>query len=333
MMIRRDRYKDVDAVVLENAILRVSLLPEYGGKIASIYHKPSGYETLYQNPAAEYRKTGYAASYLAGELSGFDDMFPTISECHYESDPWKGTVAPDHGELWSIPCECSTTDDEVHCILHGVRFPYQFEKVVRLKGETVEIRYAATNTSPHDLNFIWAAHPMFRGHVGMELEVPGGLASIVNSVADARLGAYGVRYDYPIAVLANDDRFDLRRVPARTGYSTQKYWFEEKNTEGWCALVHKEKHLRITLRVPPDEVPYLGVFVDEGLITGELILAPEPATAAMDRIDMSKAWGVSSTLLAKTTKHWHLFITVQDSRDPHSASGFQSSTGTETAPF
>ena len=310
MRIRKTRYKDVDALVLENPALRVVLLPDFGGKIASIYHKPSRYETLYQNPGKGYRKSRYADSYLAGELSGFDDMFPTISECCCENDPWKGNVAPDHGELWSLPCDCRVVKGGVHGILHGVRFPYRFEKTVRLVRNTLRINYAVTNLSPHDFDFIWAAHPMFRAHRGTELAVPKGLTSIINSVTDKRLGAYGNRYDFPRAMLPDGNPFDLRRVPALNGTATQKYWFAAKNTAGWCTLFHPGRNLRIRMAVPPDVVPYLGVFVDEGGITGELIMAPEPATAAMDRIDASKLWRMNSVLPAGSTKRWHLAITV-----------------------
>lgn len=37
-------------MVLENGILKVTLLPSYGGRILSIIHKPSNRELLYQNP-------------------------------------------------------------------------------------------------------------------------------------------------------------------------------------------------------------------------------------------------------------------------------------------
>ncbi len=36
--------------VLENDYLKVTLLPEYGGRILSMIYKPTGHEELYQNP-------------------------------------------------------------------------------------------------------------------------------------------------------------------------------------------------------------------------------------------------------------------------------------------
>ncbi len=310
MGIRSDRYKDVPAWVMENDQLRVAVLPDYGAKVASIFYKPLAHETLYQNPAPGYRKTGYGDSYLAGELSGFDDMFPTISECYYETGPWRGTLAPDHGELWSIPVAIQAEDDELRVLEHGVRFPYRFEKRMRLEGNRLRIDYSVTNEANQDFDFIWAAHPMFKAKPGMELRVPGGLKKIINSVPGNRLGSYGRLHDFPEAERPDGSRDDLRRVPPWNGKSTQKYWFSERNTEGWCALDDPDNQMRIRLEVSADTVPYLGVFVDEGLITGELILAPEPATGAMDRVDLAKLWGMNSVLPARKTLAWYLSITV-----------------------
>src|SRR3990172_4906176 len=94
-------YKDVRAVVLEDEALKAVLLPDFGSKIASIIHQPDGCELLWQNPDPAYKKTSYGAFYADGEFSGFDEMFPTISRCFYESPPWSGSEVPDHGELWT----------------------------------------------------------------------------------------------------------------------------------------------------------------------------------------------------------------------------------------
>ncbi|WP_428957485.1 DUF5107 domain-containing protein [Streptomyces sp. cg35] len=47
----RDRAPvDLDTIVLENDRLRVTVLPGLGGRIASLFHKPTGRELLYRNP-------------------------------------------------------------------------------------------------------------------------------------------------------------------------------------------------------------------------------------------------------------------------------------------
>ncbi|MFF3842927.1 DUF5107 domain-containing protein [Streptomyces sp. NPDC001930] len=41
---------DLDTIVIENARLRVTVLPALGGRIHSLHHKPTGRELLYRNP-------------------------------------------------------------------------------------------------------------------------------------------------------------------------------------------------------------------------------------------------------------------------------------------
>jgi hypothetical protein len=100
----QSKYKDKKSIVVENNRLRAEFLPDPGGKMVSLIDKGTGYEFLIQRNNELYRDQSFDGVYVDGECSGFDDMFPTIDVCNYESDPWKGVKMPDHGEVWSLPC-------------------------------------------------------------------------------------------------------------------------------------------------------------------------------------------------------------------------------------
>ncbi len=138
-------------------------------------HKATGTETLWQNPSPTFARTGYGDPYGNGEFAGFDEMFPTISRCYYESAPWAGIEAPDHGEVWSIPWEAAQGAGDVTLAVNGVRFPYRLQKTVSVQGDKLIARYAAENLSNHPLDFIWAAHPLFNAVPGMKFRVPRGM--------------------------------------------------------------------------------------------------------------------------------------------------------------
>ncbi|HUT65209.1 MAG TPA: hypothetical protein VMZ05_03560 [Spirochaetota bacterium] len=309
-------YKEEDAVVLENDALKVSILPRWGSKLASILYKPLDYELLWQNAGKDYRKTAYGDLYEAGEASGFDEMFPTISRCFYESETWSGTEIPDHGEVWSIPWKYEIADDQVLLRVKGVRFPYYLEKKVFLEGAVVHQQYRAENPAASDLEYIWAAHPLFNTTEGMELIVPQGMHRIVNAVPSRRLGPYGRIYGFPSAELEGGKKFDLSKVPKKNSADYQKYWFLGKVTEGWCILYNPIKKLSIGMTWPRDRVPYLGVWVNEGGWADQYNIAPEPATGAMDRVDFSKMWGMSSVLRAGEAREWLLAISVREGDRP-----------------
>jgi len=305
-------YKDEEAVILENDKLRVSVLPRWGAKLASILYKPLDHELLWQNPGKRYRKTAYGAPYEAGEASGFDEMFPTISRCFYESGPWAGTEMPDHGEVWSIPWVYELADDQLLLSVKGARFPYHLEKKVYLEEAVVHQQYRVANPAASDFEYIWAAHPLFNTIEGMELIVPQGMHRIVNAVPSRRLGPYGRIYEFPAAELEGGETFDLSKVPKKNSAGYQKYWFLGKVTEGWCILYNPEKRLNIGMAWPRERVPYFGVWVNEGGWAEQYNIAPEPATGAMDRVDFSKMWGMSSVLRAGEVQEWQLSISLHE---------------------
>ena len=77
------------AHVLENRYLKVTLVPEFGGRILSIIYKPTGREQLYRN------EVGVPFGMKAGNfyydwLMVYGGIFPTFPD-------------PEHGRAWSKP--------------------------------------------------------------------------------------------------------------------------------------------------------------------------------------------------------------------------------------
>jgi len=306
-------YKDAPAVVLESETVRAVLLPQFGSKLASLVWKPQGRELLWQNPSPAFRRSAYGEPFTEGEFAGFDEMFPTISRCFYERPPWQGIELPDHGEVWALPWDCELGPAEVRLSVRGVRLPYLLEKRVSLQGSRLELRYRAKNPAPAPMDFIWAAHPLFNASEGTQFVVPAGMGRIINSVPGRRLGAYGAMHDFPLADLSGG-RFDLGTVPARNPEGYQKYFFCGPVTEGWCELREPSGGLRIRLSFPPPDVPYLGMWLNEGGYAGQYNIAPEPCTGAMDRPDFARMWGMASELEGGGSREWYLAIEVEVAR-------------------
>ncbi len=314
--VTRGAFKDQEAIILENDELRAVLLPSWGAKTVSLVHKGSGIETLWQNPAPAFARTRYAQPYGEGEFAGFDEMFPTISRCYYESPPWAGIEAPDHGEVWTIPWDAVVESDSVMLTVSGPRFPYRLRKTVRLDAHRLVARYEAVNLSPFPMDFIWAAHPLFNAREGMRFIVPQGMKRVINAVPGPTLGGYGQHLDFPVARNPHGKSLRLDLVPARNPVGFQKYWFAEKVTDGWCMIRDDAARLTIGMVFPPDKVPYLGMWLNEGGFEGQYNIAPEPATAAMDRIDFSRMWGMGSVLAPSSRLEWYLVIAISEGAEP-----------------
>ncbi|TXK77188.1 DUF5107 domain-containing protein [Paenibacillus sp. N3.4] len=81
--------------VIENQYLKVTLLPDYGGRILSIIYKPTGHDLLYQNPVGTPYGMG-AGNFYYNWLMVYGGIFPTFNE-------------PEHGKYWLTPWTATVT--------------------------------------------------------------------------------------------------------------------------------------------------------------------------------------------------------------------------------
>ncbi|MFE3583212.1 DUF5107 domain-containing protein [Streptomyces vinaceus] len=65
---RRRQERAFDAVVLENAHLRVTVLPGLGGRVHSLVHVPSGRELLYRNPVFQPANFALNGAWFSGGI-------------------------------------------------------------------------------------------------------------------------------------------------------------------------------------------------------------------------------------------------------------------------
>lgn len=71
MQDRYDRNKkmiELKTIVLENDVLRAEFLPEYGGRLYSLYHKKQGRELLYKNPVFQPANLAIRNAWFSGGI-------------------------------------------------------------------------------------------------------------------------------------------------------------------------------------------------------------------------------------------------------------------------
>ncbi|MEY2923632.1 MAG: hypothetical protein RLZZ337_172 [Bacteroidota bacterium] len=91
-----------NAKVIENELIRLVLLPEYGGRVLSFVYKPTNHEYLYQSECGSAYEIGSNIFYY-NWLMVYGGIFPTFPE-------------PEHGKTWLLPWNYSvikSTSDTV----------------------------------------------------------------------------------------------------------------------------------------------------------------------------------------------------------------------------
>ncbi len=273
--IKNTNYKDIQGISLENEQLRAIFLPNHGAKLASLFHKETLSEFLVQNQSDAYATLEYGGDYVSSECSGFDDMFPTIDSCVYDEAPWSGTVMPDHGEVCSLDWHSEIEGDAVHMWVYGVRFPYRMDKWAELKGNRLEVRYLIQNLSGFDFNCIYAAHVMINSQLGGKLGVSYPANSPITCMfsQDSSFMKPQNLYTWPHI---SQDKADCCETTADA--NTYKFYFNDKDTGGRCSYRYPNG---LCIEMIHD-LPYLGIWVNNGAFKGYQNVAFEPCTGMYD---------------------------------------------------
>jgi hypothetical protein len=295
-------YRGFEAFMLENGLVRCVVVPALGGKIASLVHLPTMREWMWRNPHLEARQPDYGASYVQKhDLGGFDECFPSVAATAYPVYPWEGTQIPDHGELWALPWKAETFCDgarlEVRLVVHGVRFPYRFERTLLMdQGESgLRLAYSVANLSPFKFPFIWCAHPLFAATPGMKIVAP--LRDLtVYSSKDMRFGALGRVVTWPLVSDVEGRTWDLGALPDANADMAVKL-YGRSPTQGYVALQDIVQGGELRLQFDPSEVTHMGLWLNYGGWSGA------PGAPAYYNVGIEPAIGAQDDL-ALAVKHY-----------------------------
>lgn len=306
---RTTHYKDREAILFENESLSAVVIPNPGGKLASLTNKKNGFEYLVQREAPNYKTRPYGELYVDAECSGFDDMFPTIDPCYCEQSPWLGAQMPCHGEVWSLPWSVSQDNGALTLAVDGVRFPYRLEKTIRLDGGALRYDYRLTNKTPFDFDYLWAGHMMLNVFEGTRFDLPADCRDAVTVLSDGSR-KFGDLQKWPDFLDRENRLYRADRVRPRSARAFEKFYFTQKLKKGFCRLIHPNG-CGLLVEFSAETVPYLGLLVNEESWDGLYNAIVEPCSVGFDRPDTAKRFNQISTLPGGGVVRWGMNIIVE----------------------
>jgi galactose mutarotase-like enzyme len=304
-------------VLIEAGDCSVAILPQFGGKIASIRVK--GHELL-QAPLAPVETRTRTMPFDAGDASGWDECLPSVAGCTVETAAGPADV-PDHGDLWRVTWEAVATD--VNSVtLRGECFslPLVLERKLTLSetktGWQLKLHYTLTNTGSNPAPWSWAVHPLFTAEAGDRIELPGSISSLrLEGSGGGRLGSGGDTVAWPIAALAGGGETDLATVqPIESGIGDKLFAGPLAAGENWCALDRPKAGVRIRVSFDVEATPYLGLWICSGGWPDrpgpkQMCVAMEPATAPVDSLAQTGPW--SRVILPGQSYRWPMLVDVE----------------------
>jgi hypothetical protein len=289
-------YRGLQAITLENELLRVDLFPAAGAKIYNFVYKPADHNFMWHHPRIDLEAVPPGLSYDDHFSGGWDELFPNDA-----AGDFRGLQLPDHGELWCRPWDWSVvknTDEEVvlHLRHRGAVTSTVFEKWLTLRaGEPkLRFRHRLTNTGKGPLDFLWKLHPALAVTEHCRVDVPGRRGEYV-APGWSRLDDAEAVFDWPIARNAKGGTADLRHVlPATSGKRDFVYVTELR--EGWCALTDTSHKIGFGLAFPREVFPSVWLFMPAGGWRDLQMVILEPCTAWPKDLDIAAARGTIAHL-------------------------------------
>lgn len=247
----------------------------------------------------------YGDSFLAHDLSGWDEMFPTIDPCPSPFDPH--TYLPDHGEVWSLPWALAAHfDDELVLRVDGRSLPYSLTRSAQLSGERLRLNYTVENKGDQPLPFLWAAHPLFNTTTETRIGLPAGITQIVNAADHPRLGSRDQRFNWTQTTLPDGSTQYFDRVGAHSLRDYRKFYALPNQPVNNAWLWQPEIKRGLQLRWDEQTAPYLGIWVDEGMYTRTSTAALEPSSGFYDSLTLAQQNQRTSILPPHGKQQWWL---------------------------
>lgn len=293
-------------VVIAAGDCELTILPQFGGKIASIRVK--GRELL-QQPIGPMEPRTRTVGFDESDASGWDECLPSVAAC---SVPYAGGEAPipDHGDVWRIAAEqrvqgsgvrCHEREDAPSLVWECFSLPLQLERGVALQetvsGWRISANYRLTNIGAAPAPWSWAAHPLFAVEPGDRLLLPESIRALrLEGSGGRRLGESGNRVAWPVARLADGDETDLSVAQRPQSKIGDKLFAGPLNAaENWAALERPSAGVRIRVGFDPEATPYLGLWLcyggwPERPGPKQNCIALEPATAPVDSLATEGTW-------------------------------------------
>lgn len=298
----------MEKIILENEFLKLKIFPDYGGKISSIYDKKRKKELLFQ-AKEELKQPKYGAAFSEYDSSGFDECFPTIDSCIYPEGERKGVVVPDHGEVWTLPWKAQKNDYEIRLEVKSKVMDYTLSKKVKLVENKILIDYTLINTGIDSMGYIWAPHILFNCDEFTKVVVPKELDRVISLEKSSTHLEHMREYSYPITVDKNNVKFDISKTEKLENGNCEKFYFLDKSE--WSALKNTKTRSKVTLKVPVEKVPYLGVWRTQGGYRGDYNIALEPCTGIYDSIEDGLKRKKIEIIEKDEIKKWWLEIIVE----------------------
>ena len=263
-------YRGLKAVIMENELLRVTVLADKGADIFEFVHKPSDTDFMWRTPWGVRDPSLFIPSSGWGE-GVWHDMYEggwqTIAPTGGYPGEYMGAEIGQHNESALMPWDCQILTDTPEQVsakfwVQSYRTPYWIEKTLTIEqgSAALKVSESVTNLAEEPTECVWGQHialgePFL--NAGCRLDLPGGSVYGLGdgSMPGSRFAAEG-RGEWPNCTGPNGETVDLRQIPARSERIEDIAVFHEL-TDGWYAVTDPNKGIGFGFAFPKSIFEYI----------------------------------------------------------------------------
>ncbi len=251
--------------------LTAEVTPSQGGKIRRLMAQPQKRNLFFTDPRRRFPISA-RGKYLAHDISGFDECFPTVGTS-------EGIFGQDHGLLWDRPWQAEQQGKElVTWITRPGKMPVQFiRRISAPRPNHLRQEYTVLNLGTNLLPFIYSAHPILALDPESKISLPGVKTLSV-------LGHNGVFkaqrvQPWPLARVASGHTMHMDTVFIPEKQAAGK-WFAQGQGNASVSFPGISRTLHLTWDA--ETLPYLGIWLSLGVALDPRISSNKWICAALE---------------------------------------------------
>lgn len=290
-----DRWKlnGLQTLFLENEFLKVGFVPEMGGNIYQIVHKPTGSNLLFNHPRVEPRRPNHGEPPENRWCGGIDEVVPTLDQCRHRGEPLSSM-----GEVFPLSWHQDVLDrgpDQaiVRAFVDTFISTFHVERQLQIVPNSAALRldHEVRNISDSPFEYLWGLYVSLPAVQRFRIDVPASLATVEEDADEPRVSDF-TQYAWP--------SFEWEGKPVDMRHPLPENWPRRRRhyltlSDGWFAFTDLESGLGLGYRFPKEVFPYVILDV-RWRHRGVSCISLATATAFPSRLDVAAEQDTAPTL-------------------------------------
>jgi hypothetical protein len=249
----RVTWHGLGALILQNELLQIVVLPDKGAEIVQLLYKPMDIDVIWRGPNALRDPLRFVPTGATPTTPFFDHWSGGWFEVVPNGGPpcaYNGAPLGFFGETINVPWECRILEDHPDRVRVGLsvrtyRTPFLLEKVLTLESRMTAlfIEERLTNTGAEAMELMWGHHPVVGPpflDASCRIDAPPCSVEVFGAEdgPDHRMALHQTA-PWPIVADRNGHPLDLRDVPSADARTMDNCYLRDLD-EGWIAITNQD---------------------------------------------------------------------------------------------